>query len=190
MLQLVVAASTAVHYTWHSFRHGLATRLRKAKCPADIIMQLCRWQTIESLRTYARCDAELQRTWHEKALEVTFEEGPGEQAMDSGPSLGQLCEDETWDRDVGPQGPRTPRRGAQTPAPRAARGVTVGDVALVPSHRYPAEICQENRGRGWEVKVIAVDGDTATVRYLNARAPDGRQYEDTEEPLNSLVKTS
>ena len=57
MLEAVLPASEARHYTWHSFRHGLATRLRKAGCPADIIMQLCRWQTIESLRTYARCDA-------------------------------------------------------------------------------------------------------------------------------------
>ena len=59
MLLLVVTAGMAAHYTWHSFRHGLATRLRKAGCPADVIMQLCRWQTVESLRTYARCDAAL-----------------------------------------------------------------------------------------------------------------------------------
>ena len=42
----------------------------------------------------------------------------------------------------------------------------------------------------WEVKVVAIEGETATVRYLHARSPDGRHYEDTDEPLSSLLSTS
>lgn len=41
-------------YSWHSFRIQLACNLLKAGRRPDEIMALCRWQSEESLRTYAR----------------------------------------------------------------------------------------------------------------------------------------
>ena len=41
-------------YSWHSFRIALACSLLKAGKRPDEIMALCRWQSEESLRTYAR----------------------------------------------------------------------------------------------------------------------------------------
>ena len=95
MLEAVLPASEAQHYTWHSFRHGLATRLCKAGCPADVIMQLCRWQTIQSLRTYARLDASQYQHWHDASFNSTFTEGPSEQHhLDSVHAMVQLHEDD------------------------------------------------------------------------------------------------
>jgi hypothetical protein len=51
---LVVAPLTAAGYSWHSFRIQLACSLLKAGKRPDEIMALCRWQSEESLRTYAR----------------------------------------------------------------------------------------------------------------------------------------
>ena len=196
MLEAVLPASEAQHYTWHSFRHGLATRLRKANCPADIIMQLCRWQTIQSLRTYARLDASQYRHWHDASFDSAFTEGPSEQHhLDSAHAMVQLHEDDSWDREADNQ-PRTPRAG-RTPVAHTATSaasnlppLTVANarrrLVLVPSARYPTHACNEHDGKGWEAQILSATRITAVVRYLYARTADGRVYEDTREPIGCL----
>ena len=48
-----------VMYSWHSFRAALACQLLEAHVPTAEILSLCRWQTKNSLRSYAQlsCDA-------------------------------------------------------------------------------------------------------------------------------------
>ena len=196
MLETVLPASEAQHYTWHSFRHGLATRLRKANCPADVIMQLCRWQTIQSLRTYARLDASQYRHWHDASFDSAFTEGPSEQHhLDSAHAMVQLHEDDSWDREADTQ-PRTPRAG-RAPAAHTATSaastlppLTVANarrrLVLVPSARYPTHACNEHDGKGWEAQILSATRITAVVRYLYARTADGRVYEDTREPIGCL----
>ena len=196
MLKIILGAALATHYTWHSFRHGLATRLRKAGCPADIIMQLCRWQTLQSLRTYARLDASQQLSWQDASFNASFTEGASAEALDSAPILAQLHDDETWDVDPNSQ-TRQPRTAQQRTPPRAAsgsvpnlppldRGNAPRRIVLVPQTRYPRQACHEHNGLGWEAQVVSATGITALVRYLYARAADGRPYEDTREPLAVL----
>ena len=45
-------------YSWHSFRRGLASALRKLKLPDAIIQAYCRWASPRSLEAYALLDAE------------------------------------------------------------------------------------------------------------------------------------
>ena len=45
-------------HSWHSFRIYLACSLKAAGCQDSEIQALCRWQTLESLRIYARLNAE------------------------------------------------------------------------------------------------------------------------------------
>ena len=193
MLLVIMPAAMATHYTWHSLRHSLATRLRKAGCPADKIMQFCRWQTIESLRTYAQLDASQYRIWHEKSFGAVFTVGPSTENIDSGPTLAQLHDDDAWDQDE--ERPATPATGRGRGSPARGRGRSggpltrdnaAGRTVLVPAARYPRNTCAEHGGRGWEARVLSATGVTARVRYLNARSANGRPYEDTREPLTLL----
>ena len=51
-----MAADDAAHFSPHSFRVYLATSLRSAGCSDSEIQALCRWQSLDSLRTYALLD--------------------------------------------------------------------------------------------------------------------------------------
>ena len=201
MLLMLVSSTMAYHYTWHSFRRSLATRLRKANCPPETIMQICRWQTLESLRTYALLDGSQQLKWHKACFNLAFQEGSDEEAqIDSAPALAQLDQDPTWDREehgATAAAPATPARGGATPrsphapAPTQPLAPLTKDNAprrlvLVPRARYPRNHCDEHNGAGWEAIVLSATGVTAMVRYLHARTADGRPYEDTREPLGAL----
>jgi integrase len=131
MLLCFMPAALAFHYTWHSFRHSLATRLRRAQCPADVIMQLCRWQTIQSLRTYARLDASQQKMWHEASFAVQFTEGASlEDSLDSATVMHRLEQDPTWDREILGHG-----GAGQVDTPRAANAAQVAPRATTPTRR-------------------------------------------------------
>ena len=205
LLLCILPAAEAAHYSWHSFRHGLATRLRKAGCPADIIMQLCRWQSIESLRTYARLDASQYRRWNDASFSVPFTEGISQETqIDSSLAMIQLHEDDSWDKEYHSSTPRTPAAQrsparatarvapsvAAPAAPAALPPLTAENarrrLVIVPSARYPRNACDEHGGQGWEAQVISATRVSAVVRYLKARTADGRVYEDTREPLDSL----
>lgn len=54
MLTHCFGTSAKSRYSWHSLRIGLATALKAAKVPDDVIQMICRWMNPESLRAYAR----------------------------------------------------------------------------------------------------------------------------------------
>ena len=61
-------------------------------------------------------------------------------------------------------------------APLVVRGAVV----------YPQYTCSERGGAGWECLVISATGVSAVVRFLHARAADGRPYADERLPLHAL----
>jgi hypothetical protein len=54
LLLSFMSASDANKYSWHSFRIGLACALLAAGASDAVIMALCRWRSVASLRIYAR----------------------------------------------------------------------------------------------------------------------------------------
>jgi hypothetical protein len=58
LLLSFMSASEANKYSWHSFRIGLACALLAAGASDAIIMALCRWRSVASLRIYARINPE------------------------------------------------------------------------------------------------------------------------------------
>jgi hypothetical protein len=50
----VLSADRADRYSWHSFRIGLASRLKASNCDDATIQACCRWATTTSIRLYAR----------------------------------------------------------------------------------------------------------------------------------------
>ena len=208
MMQMLLPAR-ASDYSWHSFRHGLATRLRAANCPADIIMQICRWQSVESLRTYAQLGANEYKHWLGASYTRDFVPSSSlDLPIDSAPAFGEIVEDDSWDKQTdGPQAeshkrprgvsparqPATPQRKKQVVErvlPPLTADDATGRVALVPRSRYPHESCNEHEGRGWEVLIISATSQTALVRFLFARSARGQRYEDTREPLHVLEPLS
>jgi len=157
-------------------------------------MQLCRWQSIESLRTYAHLGAENYAHWLSKSFSVSFEAGTvADMPLDSGPALAAIHDDETWGEDNNRQG-QSRAREATTPQRRTRQrtdeSLTPANarrrVVLVPSSRYPRHRCDEHGGAGWEAQIVSATGVSAVVRYLYARTAGGRPYEDTREPLHIL----
>ena len=55
--RMLEAVGCGVQYSWHSYRAALACQLLEAHASTAEIMSLCRWQTEESLRTYAQLSA-------------------------------------------------------------------------------------------------------------------------------------
>ena len=56
MLRTLLPPTHLKHYTWHSFRSGLACMLLAANCKLATIQAMLRWRSEESLRAYARLD--------------------------------------------------------------------------------------------------------------------------------------
>ena len=54
MLKSLLPPAQLKHYTWHSFRSGLACMLLASNCKPATIQAMLRWRSEESLRAYAR----------------------------------------------------------------------------------------------------------------------------------------
>jgi len=54
LLKTLLPPAQIRHYTWHSFRSGLACMLLAAGCKPATIQAMLRWRSEESLRAYAR----------------------------------------------------------------------------------------------------------------------------------------
>ena len=60
----------------------------------------------------------------------------------------------------------------------------VGSSSKLPM--WPHYSCDEHGGLGWEAEVLSATSVTAVVRYLHARTPTGRPYEDVRLALSRL----
>ena len=155
-------------------------------------MQMCRWQNIESLRTYAQLGAESYKHWLTKSFGAAFTPGTwADVNIDSSEAMFAVNDDAAWRTTLGEaadeaERPPPPRRVRQrTAAPLDAQNAARRRV-LVPATRYPRHTCAEHDGEGWEAIVLSATSVSAVVRYLYARTVDGRKYEDTREPLHIL----
>ena len=78
-------------YSPHSFRIYLACALRASGASDAVIQALCRWQSLDSLRTYALLDAPAYKGYIQRAMEsdsqaVRRHELPILDAVDVGPA--------------------------------------------------------------------------------------------------------
>ena len=80
--------------------------------------------------------------------------------------------------------PRSPQAAVTQPD---EVNIGTGRRVLVPADFWPDFACDENNGRGWEAEVRSTTGLTAMVRFVNARAPDGRPYCDERLALDRLL---
>ena len=87
-------------------------------------------------------------------------------------------------------------RASLKPAPRSPQpavaspdevNIGTGRRVLVPANFWPDFQCDEHDGRGWEAEVRSTTGLTALVRFVHARAPDGRPYRDERLALDRLL---
>ena len=67
LVHAIESAERRRHYSWHSFRIGLACALLAAGAPPETIQALCRWKSKESLVVYARLNPESYGAWIAKA---------------------------------------------------------------------------------------------------------------------------
>ena len=92
LLRVFLSASEVTKYSWHSFRIGLACSLLAAGASDAIIMALCRWRSVSSLRIYARLNADDYTRFIDDAseLNLTSVQGPNLTAIpeQSGSSSG------------------------------------------------------------------------------------------------------
>ena len=68
-LRTFLSEEQARRFSPHSFRIYLACALRAAGCEDAVIQALCRWQSIESLHTYALLDAKAYREFVARAMD-------------------------------------------------------------------------------------------------------------------------
>ena len=68
LLRLHLGAA-AGNYSFHSFRIGFACTLLAAGCDVYTIQALARWRSPESIRIYARMNAEVYASWVTRALQ-------------------------------------------------------------------------------------------------------------------------
>jgi len=72
LLRTFMDEETASHYSWHSFRIGLACSLLAAGASESVILALCRWRSPESLRVYARFNRSVSAAWLDAAAGQTI----------------------------------------------------------------------------------------------------------------------
>ena len=207
-------AAMASLFSWHSYRSGLCTALFAAGCPDALNQLICRWMCPESLHVYRRLGTLQNADWVERASNaqvdtiqsgnaprVSNNENWGELFRETSRARGSpLMQD--WvaaqaDANTPARPPAaTAARPAAAPAPAPAvvpaavppltAASTVGYRVLVPAAVYPQYTCSERGGAGWECLVISATGVSAVVRFLHARAADGRPYADERLPLHAL----
>ena len=67
LLRVVLPPNRRSHYSWHSFRIGLACALLAQNAEPERIQAMCRWKSKESLAIYARLNPETYGEWILKA---------------------------------------------------------------------------------------------------------------------------
>ena len=178
-------------------RIGLATALKAALVPDDVIMMICRWTCPDSLRAYARHGQSLHIDCVDRAERAIIDaiqsasvpkvcstEGAAALHMAFGGRLSArsraVLEAADEDDDGG-----VPEVADTSPL---APLVAVGRRVLVPRALWPSYPCDENDGRGWTAHVVAcAPNGTATVRFRHAATARGVPYADVSLVLHSLA---
>eukprot|EP00965_Chrysotila_dentata_P121065 4004077-Pleurochrysis_carterae.AAC.1 len=87
-----LSPAEATRYSWHSFRIGLATRLRCAGCSPHLIQALCRWQSPKSLTFCCRFETSTYERWQSASYAAHFDiTTPLNVAVGSDAHLSQLA---------------------------------------------------------------------------------------------------
>ena len=207
-------AAMASLFSWHSYRSGLCTALFAAGCPDALNQLICRWMCPESLHVYRRLGTLQNADWVERASNaqvdtiqsgnaprVSNNENWGELFRETSRARGSPLMQDWVAAQADANTPARPpaaiaARPAAAPVPAPAvvpaavppltAASTVGYRVLVPAAVYPQYTCSERGGAGWECLVISATGVSAVVRFLHARAADGRPYADERLPLHAL----
>ena len=189
-------------YSWHSLRIGLATALKAANVPDDVIQMICRWANPESLRAYAR---------HGQSLHIDSVDRAERAIIDAiqSASVPKVCNSEgAAGLHLAFGGTISARARAVLDAADDAEGVTgieeiappntsplptstacVGRRVLVPRATWPADRCDENDARGWTAHIVnfTATRSSAIIRFAHATDARGLPYADHELRLSSLL---
>ena len=185
-------------HSWHSMRIGLATALKAASVPDDVIQMICRWMNPESLRAYARHGQSLHINSVDQAEHATID------AIQSA-SVPKVCNTEgnaalhlTFARSISARAqavldaadeaaalPPAAPPAAVDLSPLVAQTCT-GRRVLVPATIYPTYTCMENGGLGWTALIASCVRGACGVRFLEARDPRGIPYADVQLQLAVL----
>jgi hypothetical protein len=167
-------------------------------CPDAIIQLICRWASPESLAVYRRIGVQHHAEWTAKASGADFEAVQSTRLPELDAQEGHAAANAA---DIaralavvgaGQQAPLAQPAVTDVFPPRQTPGAwTAGDVAMVPRSVWPDYQCREFGGRGWLVRVLRVASSErpphASVRFLHARARDGRRFEDSLLQLSVLT---
>ena len=197
MLHHCFGAGFKLRYSWHSMRVGLATALKAANVPDDIIQMICRWMNPESLRAYARHGQSLHVNSVDQAEHAIIDtiqmanvpkvcntEGNAAVHLAFAPSVSaraQAILDAADETDAA--------TATAAPAPDLsplAAHACVGRRALVPAAVYPTDTCGENDGRGWTALIVRCVRGACTLRFTEAADSRGVPYEDVQLQLTAL----
>ena len=197
LLHHCFGAGFKLRYSWHSMRVGLATALKAANVPDDVIQMICRWTNPESLRAYARHGQSLHINSVDQAEHAIIDtiqmanvpkvcntEGNAAVHLAFAPTVSarvQAILDAADEADARP----ALDAPAPDPSPFVAHAC-VGRRALVPAAVYPSYACGENEGRGWTTLITRCARGACTVRFLEAADGRGVPYEDVQLQLTIL----
>ena len=199
LVQCYGLAIASVH-SWHSMRSGLATALRAAGCPDEIIMLLCRWMNPDSLRAYARVGPSGFISWLSAAEKAVVDARQTSNLMRLDNAAGMIAIHGEFGHRVGPRAQavldaqdganpdahahtqETPA-AAQPPPPTTppilalTAATCVGRRVRVPRYLWRSALCTELDGTGWEGRILSYDPPFTTVQFLHATTPGGVPYE-------------
>ena len=192
MLTFCFGQGAAAKYSWHSMRVGLATALKAANVPDDVIQMICRWMNPESLRAYAR---------HGQSLHVNCVDQAEHALIDTiqSANVPRVCSTEgnaalhlAYAPSISAQAQAVlDAMDAATvpPAPDASplvESTCAGRRVLVPRAVYPTYECTENGGHGWSAVILSCSRGAATMHFTDAATARGLPYADVQLQLAAL----
>tara|TARA_B110000046_G_scaffold146920_1_gene154417 strand:+ start:164 stop:1759 length:1596 start_codon:yes stop_codon:yes gene_type:complete len=199
MLVHCFGAAAAKVYSWHSMRIGLATALKAAKVPDDVIQMICRWTNPDSLRAYARhgqslhidcvdrAEAAIIDTVQSSSVPlVCLSEGMAALSTAFGGRLSARARAVLDAADEAEHDNDGADAFVPDPSPLPASEACVGRHVLVPHAVWPSYVCDEHDGRGWTALIVSYRQQVVTVRFLHATSPRGLPYPDEQLQLDAL----
>ena len=192
MLVHCFGQGAAAKYSWHSMRVGLATALKAANVPDDVIQMICRWMNPESLRAYARHGQSLHVNCVDQAEHALIDtiqsanvprvcntEGNAALHLAYAPTISARAQAVLDAMDAAPVAP------PPDTSPLVA-STCAGRRVIVPHAVYPTYACAENGGQGWSAVILQCCRDVATVHFTEAATTRGLPYADVQLQLGAL----